>query len=420
MKRSQIHYKDAKRQGAGDANAHTRQRPARPSGTTQARAAGGVDAGGGNAPDRETPLVAIAAGGTGGHVFPALAVKEALERAGARTMILTDSRGAALMRGHKARVLRAGTPLAPGLLAKCAATARLGAGFLGAVAAMLPERPDVMIGFGGYPSFAPMLAARMMNIPALLHEQNAHLGRANRVMAGWNGHLALSWKGTGGVPDDVKPLVCGMPVRAAFFEAGDMKAPARGVFRLLVVGGSLGAEIFAQIVPDALARLPMQFRRRIQVTQQCRREQAQRLANRYRKSDIEADIAGFFENMPELLAASHLVIGRAGASAVAELAASGRPSILVPFPGAMDDHQSANAGRLKAVGAALVAPEGELDAPGLAARVTALMDNPGNLAKRGLAARGLAARDAANSIAEHALRISGARQDAEGGWEVSI
>ncbi|MEC8206046.1 MAG: glycosyltransferase, partial [Pseudomonadota bacterium] len=172
------------------------------------------------APSR--PLIALAAGGTGGHVFPAVAVAEALARRGADTMMMTDRRGARLLTGTSFSVLPAGSPFQRGLIRKVRAALQLGAGVVMALAMLRRRRPAAMVGFGGYPSFAPMLAARLTGIPAVLHEQNAHLGRANHLLARWCGHLALSWKGTRNLPEKVMHFVSGMPVRAAFLEIGEL------------------------------------------------------------------------------------------------------------------------------------------------------------------------------------------------------
>ena len=352
------------------------------------------------------PLIALAAGGTGGHVFPAVAVAEALARRGADTMMMTDRRGARLLAGTSFSVLPAGSPFQRGLLRKARAALQLGTGVIMALAMLRRRRPAAMVGFGGYPSFAPMLAARMTGIPAVLHEQNAHLGRANHLLARWCGHLALSWTGTRNLPEKVIHFVAGMPVRAAFLDIGGLPAGNRDRFELTVVGGSLGAAVFATIVPDALAQIAPVLRARLHVTQQCRAEQADMLEARYAEVGIEAEIRTFFDDMPDRLAKSDLVISRAGASSVAELAASGRPAILIPFAGAMDDHQTANARQLEAAGGAVCLAEAELDAAALAARVTALLSDPAGLAAMGRGGRGLAAADAADTIAGYALNLA--------------
>jgi len=353
------------------------------------------------------PLIALAAGGTGGHVFPAIAVAEALAARGADTMMMTDRRGARLMGQVPFTVLPAGSPFQRGLVRRGRAVLQLGAGLMMAAMMLRRRRPAAMVGFGGYPSFAPMLAARMAGVPAVLHEQNAYLGRANHLLARWCGHLALSWAGTRNLPAKVTSLISGMPVRAAFLEVPAMTARAGDRIMLTVVGGSLGAAVFATMVPEAIAALDPAMRSRLHVTQQCRAEQLDELTARYAAIGVDAEIRAFFDDMPDRLAASHLVISRAGASSVAELAAAGRPAILIPFAGAMDDHQTENARQLEAAGGGVCLAEADLDPAALAARMADLLSDADRLAEMGHKARGLAAADAADTIAGYALDLAG-------------
>ena len=353
------------------------------------------------------PLIALAAGGTGGHVFPAIAVAEALAARGADTMMITDRRGARLMGQMPFTVLPAGSPFQRGLVRRGRAMLQLGAGLMMAAKMLRRRRPAAMVGFGGYPSFAPMLAARMAGVPAVLHEQNAYLGRANHLLARWCGHLALSWAGTRNLPAKVTSLISGMPVRAAFLEVPAMTARADDRIMLTVVGGSLGAAVFATMVPDAIAALDQAMRSRLHVTQQCRAEQLDKLTARYAAIGVDAEIRAFFDDMPDRLAASHLVISRAGASIVAELAAAGRPAILIPFAGAMDDHQTENARQVDAAGGGVCLAEAGLDPAALGARMADLLSDADRLAEMGHKARGLAAADAADAIAGYALDLAG-------------
>lgn len=357
------------------------------------------------------PLIALAAGGTGGHVFPALAVAEALHGRGVDTMVLTDRRGARLMGSTPHHVLPAGSPFQRGLLRRGQAMIQLAAGVAMTVAMMLRRRPAAMVGFGGYPSFAPLLGARLTGVPAMLHEQNAHLGRANHLLARWCGHLALSWPGTSNLPGRVTSFLSGMPVRAAFFAAKPATRGPGDQLTLMVVGGSLGASIFAALVPDALARLDEDLRARLKIVQQCRAEQCDGLVARYREIGLDAEIRPFFDDMPARLAASQLVISRAGASSVAELAAAGRAAILIPFAAAMDDHQSANARQLERAGGGECVAEADLDADSLAATLTRLLADPKALSAMGSSGRSLAAPRAADSIADYALSLAGRAED---------
>ena len=353
------------------------------------------------------PLIALAAGGTGGHVFPALAVAEALRGAGVETLVMTDRRGARLIPAEDRVVLPAASPFQRGAITRLLAMAKLGTGAGLALLVMLKRRPAAMVGFGGYPSFAPLLVARLLGVPSLLHEQNAFLGRANHLLARWTGHLALSWEGTRNLPARVKSFISGMPVRSAFFTIDPRPASAEGPVSLTVIGGSLGAAVFADLVPAAIATLPARLRARLSIVQQCRAEQADALRRCYADLGVAAEIATFFTDMPTRLAASDLVIARAGASTVAELAAAGRPALLVPFAGAMDDHQTANARQFETAGGGLCLAEAELDAAHLGIAITDILNNPDRRIEMGRAARGLAATDAAGIIASQALMRAG-------------
>jgi UDP-N-acetylglucosamine--N-acetylmuramyl-(pentapeptide) pyrophosphoryl-undecaprenol N-acetylglucosamine transferase len=353
------------------------------------------------------PLVALAAGGTGGHVFPALAVAEALRGAGVETLVMTDRRGGRLIPDEGRVVLPAASPFQRGLFARLAAMAKLATGAVMALLLMLKHRPAAMVGFGGYPSFAPLLAARLLGVPSLLHEQNAFLGRANHLLARWTGHLALSWDGTHNLPARVTSFVSGMPVRSVFFAIKPRPANAKGPLSLTIIGGSLGAAVFAELVPAALATLAEPLRARLSIVQQCRAEQIDALRQTYAALGMDAEVAAFFTDMPDRLAASDLVIARAGASTVAELAAAGRPAVLVPFASAMDDHQTANARQLEAAGGGQCLVEADLDAARLGGAIAKILNDPNKCARMGRAAHGIAAADAAGIIAEHVLMQAG-------------
>jgi len=234
---------------------------------------------------------------------------------------------------------------------------------------------------------------------------------ANHLLARWCGHLALSWPGTGNLPERVTSFLSGMPVRAAFFATKPATRGPGDQLTLMVVGGSLGASIFAALVPDALARLDEDLRARLKIVQQCRAEQCDGLVARYRDIGLDAEIRPFFDDMPARLAASQLVISRAGASSVAELAAAGRAAILIPFAAAMDDHQSANARQLERAGGGECVAEADLDADSLAATLTRLLADPKALSAMGSSGRSLAAPRAADSIADYALSLAGRAED---------
>lgn len=354
------------------------------------------------------PIV-IAAGGTGGHFFPAEALAAELIRRGHAVVLMTDARSGALgstvFADHPRHVLKGAGLAGRGLLRAVKAAFALLAGVAQARGLLARLHPVAIVGFGGYPTVAPAIAARLMHRrPAIiLHEQNGVLGRANRFLAGGADALALSLEQTERVPADATSIVTGNPVRPAIMAlagAGYQAPPAIGEIRLLVLGGSLGARVFSDVVPAALAALPADLRARLSVTQQCRQEDLDRVRAAYAQSGIQADLATFFGDVADRLAAAHLVIARAGASTVAELAVAGRPAILVPLPGAIDDHQSANARALAAGGGAWVIPQPGFTPDALAARLADLLAAPATLMRAASAAAAAAPPNAASRLAD--------------------
>ncbi len=302
------------------------------------------------------PIV-IAAGGTGGHVFPAEALAAELVARGHRIVLMTDARSGALasptFQERESFVLKGAGLAGRGPLRAAAGAMALAAGTLQARALMQRLHPAAVVGFGGYPSIAPVLAARLVrHRPAvMLHEQNAVLGRANRALARFADTLALGMADTSGLPGTRPTVVTGNPVRPAIQAlAGQAYTPpdSSGPIHLLVTGGSLGARVFSDAVPPALALLPAGLRARLRVVQQCRPEDLGRVAAAYAAMDVPAELSAFFPDMAARLAAAHFIIARAGASTVAEIAAIGRPALLVPLPGAIDDHQAHNAAAIDA------------------------------------------------------------------------
>ena len=354
-----------------------------------------------------TGTVFLAAGGTGGHVFPAVAVAEQLEAAGLRPVFITDNRGYGIVRtaGAGAAIHRilAASPYSGSLGRRLKGLAELGLGLLQTVLLMGWYRPRAVVGFGGYPSVAPVLLGRLLGRATMLHEQNAFFGRANRFLARFAHTIALSWTDTANLPGAAggRTLVTGMPVRGAFpvIGAAGYTAPGDGErFNLLVVGGSLGAAAFGDTVPEAVIRLPEALRGRLHVVHQARGEQIDGVRARYAAAGINATVLAFIDDMPGAMRDAHLVVCRAGASSVAELASSGRPAILVPFPGAMDDHQQANADTVVAAGGGWCIPEAGMSAETLAGRIASLAGNPAQLSRAAAAMLGLARNDAAQTI----------------------
>ena len=353
--------------------------------------------------------VVIAAGGTGGHFFPAEALAGELSRRGQRVVLLTDARSGGLASpafdGRERFVLSGSGIAGRGVARALRSIAALAAGTWQARGILARLRPAAIVGFGGYPCVAPVIASRFLaSLPAvILHEQNGVLGRANRMLSGRADVLALSFAGTARVPAGRRTEVTGNPVRPAI-TAQPYAAPADEI-RLLVLGGSLGARVFSDVVPPAVALLPAELRARLVVTQQCRAEDLDRVRAAYAASAIAATLSSFFADIAGLLAGAHLVIARAGASTVAELAVVGRPAILVPLPGAIDDHQCANARALAQPGGAWVMAQPVATPAALAERLAALFSDPAALTRAAAAAASTGRPDAAPRLADLVERV---------------
>jgi UDP-N-acetylglucosamine--N-acetylmuramyl-(pentapeptide) pyrophosphoryl-undecaprenol N-acetylglucosamine transferase len=350
------------------------------------------------------PIV-IAAGGTGGHFFPAEALASELAGRGHWVALMTDARAAAklppVFSAGEVFVLKGAGIAGRGVRRAAAAAVALAAGTLQARALLNRLQPAAIVGFGGYPTVAPVTATRLLRHPppVILHEQNAVLGRANRAMASRADVLALSFAATARLPAGVATVVTGNPVRAGFDPAPH---PPSDRISILVLGGSLGARVFSDAVPAALAALPDHQRSRLQVVQQCRAEDLDRVRAAYAGSGIAAELSAFFPDVAARLAAADLVIARAGASTVAELAAAGRPAILVPLPGAIDDHQTANARALCEAGGAWLIPQRDIAT--LTHRLASLFAIPTALTRAGAAAASIARPDAAARLADLVLQ----------------
>jgi UDP-N-acetylglucosamine--N-acetylmuramyl-(pentapeptide) pyrophosphoryl-undecaprenol N-acetylglucosamine transferase len=365
----------------------------------------------------EVRPIVIAAGGTGGHFYPAEALASALVARGHWVVLMTDAR-AVVPRGSVFDARNQYVLPGAGIAGRGAARAgkavfALAAGVARARGILARIRPAAVVAFGGYPAVPPVLASRLVRArpPVILHEQNAVLGRANRFLARHARVLALSFAETSRVPANVRCLVTGNPVRPAVASLRDApyEPPSGtrhdgsllgGSIRLLVLGGSLGARVFSEIVPSAIARLPDVVRLRLMVTQQCRVEDIDQVRATYAAKGISAELATFFPDVANRLQVAHLVIARAGASTVAELALAGRPSILVPLPGAIDDHQSANARALADAGGAWVMRQADFTVDALAERLGSLLADAPALALGALRARLVARAGAADSLAD--------------------
>lgn len=352
--------------------------------------------------------VLLAAGGTGGHLFPAEALSHELRRRNISVSLVTDMRAfeyASRFPADEVHAVPSGTPSGGSILGKLSAAIELGKGVLRARGLLSRLKPDVVVGFGGYPTVPPILAAAMGGFRTVVHEQNAVIGRANRFLSSRVGVIATGFAEVGGL-NDVTRSKCvhvGNPVRPAVtYAAGTpYKTPETlGDLNLLVFGGSQGARIMADVVPPALEQMNPSELARLVVVQQARVEDAKRVRDIYERLGVRHQIAPFFNNLPEHIANAHLVIGRSGASTVAELAVIGRPSILVPLPGALDQDQAANAQSLARIGAATVIMQSDFNPKRLATELHAVLQDPAALTKAAHAAKSAGIPDAAARLAD--------------------
>jgi UDP-N-acetylglucosamine--N-acetylmuramyl-(pentapeptide) pyrophosphoryl-undecaprenol N-acetylglucosamine transferase len=367
--------------------------------------------------------VLVAAGGTGGHLFPAEALSVALARRGVAVELATDSRALQYGGAFPARavhIIPAATPTGGSTLAKARAAAVLARGTWAARGLIGKLRPQCVVGFGGYPTVPPLVAAVLLRVPSLLHEQNAVLGRANRLLARWVDAIATGFPALRGIDERfaAKTVHTGNPVRLAVIEAG--RVPFPGVsdgLHLVVTGGSQGARIFSDVIPMALEILPPAQRARLKLVQQVRAEDEARVRSAYARLQVAAEVAPFFTDLPARIAGAHLVIARAGASTVSELAVIGRPSILVPFPYALDQDQAGNAAHLAAAGGAEVISQADFSPQWLARRLGELIADPAVLRDEAQAARGAAIPDAAERLADLVMHMVEASARAQGSRE---
>ena len=341
----------------------------------------------------------LAAGGTGGHIFPALAVAEKLIADGHEALLYTDKRGVPMVEGKvDYQLIISSSPFAGGMMKRLLGMALLGIGLLQSVLYILIARPKAIMGFGGYPSFGPVFAGKLLRKPCYLHEQNAVMGRANRLLARQCKQTALTFGETKNLPLHIDTITTGLPVRGPFFATSHYKADKHKL-HLVIIGGSLGARIFADIIPQAIGHLDKAIKARLHITQQARPEQITELREAYRKANIKADIASFYHDVASLYDECDLIISRAGASSVSEIAASGRASILVPFALAMDDHQTGNAQSLESAGAALILAEADFTVQKLSETLSHILSSDESRAAMAQKARQVASPDAGQMIA---------------------
>lgn len=359
--------------------------------------------------------IVIAAGGTGGHMIPGHAVALELTARGHDVTLVTDDRGLAypgLFPNMPKHVIASASPNRSGIGAMLHTVRSILEGKAAAQRLYASYRPAVVAGFGGYPALPAMWGAISAKVPTLIHEQNAVLGRANRLLAGRVDRVATSFAQTQRMPAKAERtlVVTGNPVRQEFVAMRELPFPAfheDSVFRVLVIGGSQGARILSDVVPGALDLLPVSLRRRLQVTQQCRPEDIEGVRATYARLNIAADLATYMEDIPERLKWAHLVIARSGASTLAELTAAGRPAILVPLPSAVDDHQTANCRDIVAAGGARMIRQSAFTPVEVAKQIQKIALEPGALVNAAARARSLGMPDAAARLADEIEMLGG-------------
>lgn len=339
--------------------------------------------------------IVLGAGGTGGHMFPAQALADELTKRGYDIVLITDERGKAYtdrFPSSRMEIVRAATFAGRNPLKRIAAMFQIVGGIFEAVKILGELKPKASVGFGGYPSLPTMTAAKILGVPTALHDPNAVLGRVNKFLAPHVDLIGAAFENMEGLPSGAaKHLhVVGNPLRAEVIALREVPyAPPRaeGPIKLLVFGGSQGAAIFAELVTDAVELLPEALKARLHVTLQARAEAVVEVERDFDEMGVRADVAPFFTDLPQRMADAQLVIGRAGASTVTELGVIGRPSILVPLPSAMDDHQTVNARALTEPGGAWLMPQADLTVEKLADKLRSLLCDEGTLARAAAAAR---------------------------------
>lgn len=355
----------------------------------------------------------LMAGGTGGHLFPAMALAQELRRRGHVVQLMTDHRVGEHGKDFPAReiyVIPAATPSINDPVKLLLAALKIVWGTIVAWFKLRDIKPDAVVGFGGYPTFPPFLAASLAGLPGILHEQNAVMGRANRALGRFARLIALSFERTARAePFEAKSLLTGNPVRDRVKAIADQPYPSLRTgepVEVLIFGGSQGARAFADIIPAAIAEMPQELRSLLRVTQQCRPEDLDRVAEAYRVAKVNVELAAFFDDLPERMARSHLVISRAGASTIAELCVVGRPAILIPLPGSIDADQRNNAAVVEAAGGGWIVEQATLSPLSLGTRLTSLLSEPEALQRAAAAAKTLGQPLAVEKLAEIAEQLA--------------
>ena len=354
----------------------------------------------------KAPLVLLSAGGTGGHVFPARALAEELLRRGLRVALATDTRGLKYFDGLDASVPRyiiASGTYTSGVVGKINGVFELAKGFIQSLKLIHRYKPIAIVGFGGYPSAPPLFAGQVMGVPTILHEQNAILGLANKLLAPFARKIALSYAETVGMSAGLlsKSVFVGNPVRQTIADLSSEPYPSMdNKINIMIVGGSQGAKVFSDVVPIAIARLPPEIQKRLHIIQQSRPDAVESVRDIYSKTELDFEIKSFFDDMPERIKKTHLFITRSGASTIAELTAAGRPAIYVPFPWNRDNQQVYNAEQVEKAGGGWMVLERNLTVEGLKTLLLNLLESPEKLTGAAASAKRLGKINASSLLAE--------------------
>ena len=336
--------------------------------------------------DSKKKLIILTAGGTGGHVYPADALAQELEKRNYNLMLVTDQRGLNNYHGKLGEIenkaVLSGALVGKNIWFKIKSLIKVSLGILQSVYIIIKYKPECVVGFGGYASFPCAVAAILTGTDLIIHEQNSVMSRTNRFLAKYASKIATSFPKTKYAPQGNQTVLTGMPVRttiSALFDKQYKQPEQNGKFNLLVLGGSQGAKIFSEVIPQAIKSLDEKIQQNIHITQQCRKDDIELLQKEYSDAKCSAEISNFFKNMPELYDTNHIIISRAGASSVCEIAAAGIPSILVPLPTAADDHQTFNASEFKNKNGGMVIAQKDFTAEKLQEILEKFINNPTEL-----------------------------------------
>ena len=352
----------------------------------------------------------LTAGGTGGHVFPAEALADELVAKGCSVSFITDKRGNTFSgrfpTAREYRVFASGYA-GKGLFAKMKGLFYLGLGVLQSLMILKREKPDAVVGFGGYAAFPAGFAATLLKIPLVLHDQNAVLGGANRFLAAKSALIATSFPAVARIPEKTATVFTGLPLRPDILALADAPyPPLNPPYTILITGGSQGAKIFGSVIPEALKLLPLDLKQKLKIQQQCRAAELEAVKETYKDSGLDVEVASFFSDMPERLKSAHLFICRAGASSIAEASIAGRPAIIVPMQSSADGHQRANALSLAATGGAWMIEEPDFTPETLAGKIQELFNDPKTLITASEKIRERNRPDAAGLLAKAVLSVT--------------